>query len=147
MIFHNHADHLIPKVPGLLRQHLRMQVHYPSTSYIIARQWLFPCMLIEPQDRSKPPLCVLEGKGKRWPCLPFPRLGPGMFCGPGPSEFCLQASLDLFSPRLAISHSTCLHGSRCARARCIKGWSLCNRRFLHRSLLSRSCSSPSTMLT
>ena len=147
MVFCNHADHLIPKVPGILRQCLQMQMHYPSASYIVARCQLLPHVLIEPQDGGEPPLYVLEGEGKCQSCLPFPRLGPVMFCGPILSEFCLWASLDLFSPRLAIPLSACLHGSRCVRARCIGGRSLCYRRFLCRSLLSRSCGSSGARLT
>ena len=142
----NHADHLVSEAPHVLRQSLRIQMHYASTSYIIARWQLLPRMLIKPHNEGEPPIHVLEGKGKCWPCLPFLRLGTGTFCRPDPSEFCLRASLDLFSPRLAVSRSACLHGSRCAGAGHIRGRSLCNRRFLHRSLLSRSSSSPSFRL-
>ena len=157
MVFGDHADHLVSESPCIPRQNLRMQMSYCSASHIIPRWWLFPRILVEPLDGGKSPLCVLEGKGKRWPHLPSPRLGTGVLQGPGPSKFCLRTCLNPFGPRLAISRSTRLHWSRCVRARGTSDRSLLHRgllcrSLLHRgllcrSLLGRGCSSPNTRPT
>ena len=78
-----------------------------------------------------------------------PGLGLVMLCGPILLKFLIYASLDSFSPRLAVTCSTCLHGSSCVRA---SGRSFCNRslsdRSLHvRSLHDRSCHSSGVRLT
>ena len=77
----NHADHLISEAGRV--SGCKCIMPRPATSSQGGG------MLIEPHDGGEPPIHVLEGKGKRRPCLPFPRLGTGMFRGPGPSEFCL----------------------------------------------------------
>ena len=73
VVFCNHADHLVSQVPGLPRQHLRIEVHYSSASYIVTRHRLLPRMLVESQDGGEPPLSVLEREGKRGSYLPLPR--------------------------------------------------------------------------
>ena len=139
VVFCNHADHLVSEVPSIPRQHVRMQVPYCFPSHTIPRWRLLPCMLIKPHDGGKPPLSVLEGKGKRWPNLPSPRLGTGMFRDSGLSELCFHTSLSLFSPRLAVSCSACLHWSRCVGVRRARDGSLQHRGLLSRSPLGGSC--------
>ena len=124
-----------------------MQMPYCLPSHTIRRWQLLHHMLIKPHDRGKPPLRVLEGKGKHRTDLPSPRLGMGMFGGSRLSEFRFRASLSLVSPRLAISHSACLHRSRWTGVGGARDRSLCHRGLLCRSLLGGSCSMPGGGLT
>ena len=72
-----------------------------------------------------------------------------MLCGPILLKFLIYASLDSFIPRLAVTHSACLHGSRCVRVggRSFHNRSLSNRSLCDRSLHDRSCRSSSVRLT
>ena len=74
-------------------------------------------------------------------------MGTGAFWGPGPLEFGLHACFHLFSPSLAISHSTCLHQSRCIGAGGTSDRSLLHQRLLGGSLLWRSGGHPHTRPT
>ena len=58
-------------------------------------------------------LTVLEGEGKPGFQLTPPGLGVGTFSWPAPLKGLLFTSLHLLHPRLAITHSAYLHGSRC----------------------------------
>ena len=71
----------------------------------------------------------------------------GAFLGPGPLEFGLHTRFHLFSPSLAISHSTCLHWSRCIGAGGTSNRSLLHQRLLGGSLQWRSGSCPNTRPT
>ena len=74
-------------------------------------------------------------------------IGNGAFWGPGPLEFGLNTCFLLFSPSLAVSHSTCLHRSRCIGAGGTSDRSLLHRWLLSRSLLWRSGGRPNTRPT
>ena len=139
VVFCNHADHLVPKAPSIVRQNLRMQMPDGFPCHTTPRWWLLPPMLRKPHDGGEPPLSILEGKGKCQPHLPSPQLGTGMFQVSGLSEFCFRTSLSLFGPRSAISRSACLHRSRCVGVRGARDGSLCHRGLLCRSLLGGSC--------
>ena len=108
-------------------------MHYGPTSHIIRRGRLLPGILVEFLNGGEPPHLIQKGKGKSWPCLPFPGLGTGAFWGPWPLELGLNTGFHSFSPSLAVSCSTCLH-----RSRCIGVGGTSNRSLLHRQLLSRS---------
>ena len=81
----------------------------------------------------------------------------GAFQGPGPLKFSLSTHFHLFSPRLAISRSTCLHQSRCIWVggtsdrsllhQQLLGGSLLHWRLLGGSLLWRSGGRPHTRPT
>ena len=122
-------------------------MHYGSTSHIIPRGWLLPLILVEFLNGGEPPRLVQKGKGKSWPCLPFPGLGTGAFRGPGPLELSLNTGFHLFSPSLAISCSTCLHRSRCIRVGGTSNRSLLHQWLLGGSLLWRSGGRPNTRPT
>ena len=64
-----HAGNLISEVHGLSWQHIRIEMHDPSTCHIVAGRRLLSCMLVELCNRSEPPLAVLEGKGSVGLCL------------------------------------------------------------------------------
>ena len=147
VVFCNHAAHLVLEFPCIPRQDLRVQMHYGSTSHIIPRGWLLPSVLVEFFNGGEPPCLIQKGKGKSWPCLPFPGLGTGAFRGPGPLELGLNTGFHLFSPSLAVSCSTCLHRSRCIRAGGTSDRSLLHRQPLGGSLLWRSGSHPNTRPT
>ena len=70
-----------------------------------------------------------------------------MFAESGLPEFHFRTSLSLVSPRLAISHSTCLHRSRWTGVGGARDGSLHHRGLLCRSLLGGSCSRPGGGLT
>ena len=70
-----------------------------------------------------------------------------MFWGPGPLEFGFSTCFNSFSPSLTISHSTCLHQSRCIGAGGTSDRSLWHGGLLGRSLLWRSGSRPNTRPT
>ena len=133
VIFCNHTAHLVSEFPCILRQDLRVQMHYGLTSRIIRRGRLLPGILVEFLNGGEPPRLIQKGKGKSWPCLPFPGLGMGVFWGPWPLELSLNTGFHLFNPSLAVSCSTCLH-----RSRCIGVGGTSNRSLLHRWLLGRS---------
>ena len=147
MILGDHAAHLVSESLCIPRQDLRVQMPYGSASHTILRGWLLPRILVKPLNRGESPLRVLEGKGKSWPGLQSPWLEAGMFQGPGPLEFGLSTCFNLFGPSLAVSHSTCLHRSRCVRAGGTSDRSLLHRGLLGRSLLSRSGSHPNARPT
>ena len=67
-----------------------------------------------------------------------------MLHGPILLKFLIYASLDSFGPRLAVTHSACLHGSRCVGA---GRRSFHNRSISDRSLHDRSCHSSGVRLT
>ena len=144
VVFCNHAAHLVSESPCILRQDLRVQVPYGSASHIILRRRLLPGVFAKFLDGGEPPFLIQKGKGKSWPCLPSPCLGTGAFQGPGPLEFGLHTRFHLFSPSLAVSHSTRLHWSRCIRAGGTDDRSLLHRWLLGGSLRWRSASHPNT---
>ena len=124
-----------------------MEMHDRSTGHIVVGSRLHCHMLIELRDGGEPPLTVLEREGKWWSWLTPPGLGPGALRGPTPLKCLIFTSFHLFCPRLAIAHSTCLHGSRCARGgngsfstQSLIDRSLCNRSLHDRSLCNRSLS-------
>ena len=147
VIFCNHAAHLVSEFSCIPRQDLRVQMHYGSTSHIIPRGRLLPGILVEFLNGGKPPCLIQKGKGKSWPCLPFPGLGTGAFRGPGPLELGLNTGFHLFSPSLAISCSTCLHRSRCIGVGGTSDRSPLHWRLLEGSLLWRSSGHPNTRPT
>ena len=63
VVFCNHADHLISKVPSIMRQHVGVQMLYHLPSYSILRQQLFRGVVIEFHDHGVPTLQILEGEG------------------------------------------------------------------------------------
>ena len=147
VVFCNHAAHLISEFPCILRQDLRVQMHYGLTSHIIPRGQLLPSILIEFLNRGKPPGLIQKEKGKSWPCLLFPGLETGVFWGPGPLELGLHTGFYLFSSSLAISCSTCLHWSRCIGVGGTSDRSLLHRWLLGGGFLWRSSSRPNTRPT
>ena len=71
----------------------------------------------------------------------------GAFQGPSPLEFGLSTCFNPFGLSLAISHSTCLHQSRCIRVGGTSDRSLLHQGLLGRSLLWRSSGHPNTRPT
>ena len=141
MVLRDHAHDLIPEACGLLRQHIRMEMHDRSTGHIVVGGRLHCSMLVELRDGGVSPLAVLEREGKWLSWLVPPGLGLGALRGPTPLKRLIFTGFHLFCPRLAIARSTCLHGSRCARksnksfsTQSLINRSLCNRSHSNRSL-------------
>ena len=53
-----HASNLISEAPGILWQHLQVEMHYRTTSHVVVGNALLCCMCIEPQNGGRPPLTV-----------------------------------------------------------------------------------------
>ena len=147
VVFCNQAAHLVSEFPCILRQDLRVQMHYGSTSHIIPRGRLLPSVLVEFLNGGEPPCLIQKGKGKSRPCLPFPGLGTGAFRGPGLLELGLNTGFHLFSPSVAVSRPTCLHRSRCIGAGGTSDRSHLHWWLLGGSLLWRSGGHPNTRPT
>ena len=133
--------------PDILDHLFQKMCYYHTTSHVVVGDGLLCCMHVELQNGGEPPLTVLEREGEWWFWLVPPGLGPGVLHGPTPLKRLIFASLHLLCPRLAITHSTCLHGSRCGRGgnrsfstQSLIDRSLCNRDLHNRSLRHRSLS-------
>ena len=88
----------ISKARGLVWQHLRMEMHDPSTCHVVVDGRLLSGMLVELGNGGEPPLTVLEGEGKRWFWLPPLGLRPVMLRRPILLEFLTNAGLCAFGP-------------------------------------------------
>ena len=93
-----HAGDLISEVHGLSRQHIRMEMHDPSTCHIVVGGRLLSCMLVELCNGGKPPLTVLDREGKHWSLLTPLGLGLAMLCRPILLKFLIHAGLHAFGP-------------------------------------------------
>ena len=98
VVLRYHAHDLISQVPGILRQHLWMEMHYRTTKPRCAGRWAaLPHARKAVRRRRASSCCPREGREVVVWFSP-PRLRPGMLCGPTPLERLIFTGLHLLCP-------------------------------------------------
>ena len=72
VVFRDHAEHLVSQTPGVLRQHLRMEMGYSHGGYTVTGWQLLSRMPVDLLGRGASSLLILEWEGKGWPVFSPP---------------------------------------------------------------------------